>query len=360
MTDNSTEKYLITLLRCAIESRPAPEADSAEPSEVLKLAQYHSVANLAYYAAEALDLPVALRKEWSELRDREIMHDIRQMTEFSLLCDALDKGGIRFLPLKGAILKELYPQSDYRSMSDIDILIDPENAKKVRELMLSLGYETESLEYGIHDVYTKKPSVSIEIHRALFADDGREFVPIFKDIWSHCDADGCFYRLQPDYFLAFLLAHGMKHYQLGGTGVRTFLDLHIYRQRHPGLDTDAVCALFKESGSEKLCGDFLALAEMWFGNGEETPELRKMAEYVLRGGTYGTLENQVEYELQSKSKAKYILSKLFPTMSHLKQQYPVLRKAPYLVPFVWIYRLVTKPFVNWKLHKVKMKTLAKK
>ena len=65
-------------------------------------------------------------------------------------------------------------------MSDIDIVIDPENAKKAGEVMLSLGYKADSLETGVHDVYHKKPVTSIEIHRELFGDEGQEFAPIFR------------------------------------------------------------------------------------------------------------------------------------------------------------------------------------
>lgn len=358
MALSNTEQYLIELLISAMDGT-APPAPYAELSDVMKLAEFHSVANLAYYAAEKLELQEELRRKWSQLRDREIMHDIRQTTELALLCSAFQEAGIRFLPLKGAIMKELYPQSDYRSMSDIDILIDTQNISAVRAVMLSIGYEACDLDHGIHDVYTKMPSVSVEIHRELFGDDGKEFAPIFSDIWDHCTSENGFCRLNNEYFFAFLLAHGMKHYQLGGTGVRTFLDLYVFRKAHPDTDTEKICRMFSECGCEKLCRDFMALSDMWFCD-KADEKLMEMAEYILRGGTYGTFENQVEYELQSKSKTQYILSKIFPSLSHMKQQYPVLKKIPVLMPLVWLYRLFTKPFINRKQHALKLKTLIKK
>lgn len=363
MTTFNAEKYLISLLRHCLGGELPPAPQDFDGSALLKLAKFHSVANIAYYALEKQEiLPSEQRAEWSEIRDRALMCDILQLTEFEQLCEAFQRENIRFIPLKGILMKTLYPQSDYRSMSDIDLLIDENNAEKVKQVMISLGYEVDSEEVGVHDVYHKKPAVSIEVHRDLFGDDGQEFAPLFTDPWSKCEKrSDTWYEFTEEYFFAYLLAHGIKHYQLGGTGIRTFMDVALYRE-HCGdkLDIEQIYKMFESVGARKICEDFIALSEVWFGGKTPDDSLTAMEQYIIRGGTYGTYENHVEFQLKSKSKLGYVFSRLFPSLKHMKLQYPVLRKAPVLLPFMWIFRILTKPFINHRQTAAKLKALTKK
>lgn len=95
---------------------------------------------------------------------------------------AFKEHGMRFLLLKGILMKQHYPQSDYRTMSDIDILIDAENALKVRSVMEELGYETVDYDHDVHDAYHKPPATRIEVHRELFGAEGREYAYIFSPV----------------------------------------------------------------------------------------------------------------------------------------------------------------------------------
>ena len=52
---------------------------------------------------------------------------------FSLLKNAEEKGTDMLL-LKGMVLRELYPVPELRTMSDVDIIIKPEQRDLVKEL----------------------------------------------------------------------------------------------------------------------------------------------------------------------------------------------------------------------------------
>ncbi len=43
------------------------------------------------------------------------------------------------VPLKGSIIKNMYPSIDMRTMSDMDILIKREDAKKVHDILIEMG-----------------------------------------------------------------------------------------------------------------------------------------------------------------------------------------------------------------------------
>lgn len=361
---HTTSEYLISLLRSALDGAIPPAApEGLSLSELFRLAKFHSVANVAYYALERAGavLPAELKKQWAELRDKAIIADITFQADYEELCGAFAEQGIRLLPLKGILLKPLYPQSDYRTMSDIDILIDPENAERVKAVMEGLGYETADFGHNIHDVYHRPPVTNIEVHRKLFEADELRFEPIFPDPWAMCSASGGVWSFSEDAFFAFLLAHGMKHYEQGGTGIRTFMDICLYR-RHCGarLDLERIYGMFERIGQRQLCEDFVALSGMWFDDGERTEALSEMERYILSGGTYGTFSNHVARGIKQKGRAGYIRDKLFPNFQTMRYRYPVLNKAPVLLPVFWGVRIVTKPFVNRRQNAAKIKALMKK
>ncbi len=353
-------EYLIRLLNAVIKKEQPEELPERLSFELLfKLASFHSVANTAFYGIEKLKRKPEseLLKKWAEVRDKEIIKDITQTTELYSIISAFDKAEIRFIILKGSHLKTLYPQSDFRSMSDIDIYIEDADTEKAKTALLSLGYEINRLEQGVHDVYYKKPVMNIEVHRDLFGEGGQEFAPIFTDLWSKSElVEKTCYNLSPDYFFSYVLAHGIKHYDNGGSGIRTFMDIYIYLSKMGSkLNMEKIEELFESVGKKESLMDFIRLSEIWFGEGEYTDKYREMERYIIRGGTYGTFTNQTIMEMKGKSKGAFLFGKLFPKLSYMQEQFPVLRKAPVLLPVFWLVRMVKAVTVNRKQNAEKFK-----
>ena len=362
---NNEWEYLVHLLSSVLKGeKPDELPENLSFHSLFSLASFHSVANMAYYGIEQLQTrpDKELTAKWAEVRDKEIMKDITQQMELEQLTAELEKAEVKFILLKGSCLKILYPQSDFRSMADIDFYIDEENNEKVRDVLLSMGYEINSLEHGVHDVYYKKPVMNIEVHKALFGNSGREFSPVFENLWDKCDCvKGTCYNLTPDYFFAYLVAHGIKHYDIGGTGIRSFMDIHVYLNKKAAVtDLKKTAELFSAIGKKEIYEDFLRLSEIWFADGEYTEKYKSMTEFIMKGGTYGTLENQVENGIKRSGRAKFIFIKLFPQLNYMREQYPVLKKAPVLLPFCWVVRWVKAATVNRRQTKIKMNALKNK
>ncbi len=359
----NTCKQLVSLISSVMEGSAPFWDESMDISALVALAKKHSVENLLAYALLVADISLTdeQRQQLSRYRDKALMQDIHQQMDYEQLSKAFSQNKIRFIPLKGALLKALYPQTDYRTMSDIDIFVDESEAEKIHDIMLSLGYEAERIGYDIHDEYHKKPATRVEVHRELFCAGGAEYSALFTDIWSRCSqASEYCYELYPEEFFKYLLAHGMKHYVLGGTGIRTFLDISIYLRHHgDDIDINRVFSAFEEVGQRQLCQDMIKLSQVWFDGAEPDERTLRMAEYVISGGAYGTLDNQVKYEVQNKGKAGYVVSKLFPNLKTMREQYPALRKAPALLPAFWLIRIVTKPFINRRQNMKKLRSMAK-
>lgn len=361
MTD---KEYLIGLLRGLLKGQPPMELpEDCDFNRIFSLAQNHSVASMAFYAAEALKLPPQgeLAAAWRQVRDKALVKDITQQTEFEAISEAFTAKGVRFLPLKGCIIKQLYPQSDMRTMSDIDILIDPENASKARDIMASLGYSCEHFNHEHHDVYYKPPVMNVEIHRELFGEEGLEFNCVFNDPWSMCEKrEGLRYDFREDAFFAFVLAHAIKHLDERGTGIRTIMDIWVCLRSEMNIDCRKVLSMLEPSGKGERAQILVELAEVWFGGKPHTEQTKVLEQYIFGSGTYGTITNMVSNKIGRSGKKAYLFQLIFPTFDHMKRQYPVLKKAPVMLPFCWLLRLVTKPFTNRRANSEKLKMLVKK
>ena len=93
------------------------------------------------------------------------------------------------MPLKGCLLKHYYPETFYRSMSDMDILVRQEDRASVRECMEKLGYETECFGKECHDVYMKPPVTNVEIHHVLFEEEHSIYRDFFQKIRKGINGD---------------------------------------------------------------------------------------------------------------------------------------------------------------------------
>ncbi len=191
--------------------------------------------------------------------------------------------------------------------------------------------------------------MDIEMHRDLFPED-HPYYEYYKEPFARAketDAEHVLaFSLEDEYI--YTLLHAGKHYFSYGSGVRTFLDVHIFMERYQAeLDFDYIerelalaDELAKKNGADNSLVEFEKMARElacgWF-KGDEIC-LHETALYVLSGGVYGLLERgwKKSYEKQGK---KYFWRRLFPSYTVMCKRYPVLKKLPFLLPFLWIGRI---------------------
>ena len=237
---------LLLLLNCAVSGEaPSEEAcsDMCLPV-VYSLSQFHF---LTAAAAIVLERTIELPRPF----DQAMKKAIRKLALFDIertaVLHELEQAGIRYLPLKGIILKDCYPMAAMREMSDNDILCDPDRMREVRDIMERLGYFCERYDDYNHDVYAKPPTLEFEMHRSLFPTDGETagFAAYFADIWDRLvPVSACGYAMTEKDFYCYLLCHAFKHYSHAGTGLRSLLDIFLFLRAHPA---------FRPARSRKRC-----------------------------------------------------------------------------------------------------------
>ena len=91
-----------------------------------------------------------------------------------------------------------------------------------------------------------------------------------------------------------------------------------------------------------------SLALHLFEGSSLTEEEQKTLNYVVCSGAYGSLENGVNYQIQKKGRFGFFLSRLTIHHDDMVFQYPILKKAPFLYPFVVVWRIIYRFFTNHK------------
>ena len=167
----NVSEYFIKLIRSTIKDEiPSEKPEDIEWRDVLNLAAYHKVDEMVFCAVEKLrNKPdqMILDKMYAQHEKNQLVNTI-QLAEAEMILNEITAKGIDILPLKGYVLKSLYPDSNYRQMGDLDYLLEEENLSKAGQILQELGYTADDV--GLedsHDVYTKKPYLEVELHRRL-------------------------------------------------------------------------------------------------------------------------------------------------------------------------------------------------
>lgn len=338
-----TSALLFSLLRAAVlgEGR-TPELPAEEIAAAFALARKHDLGHLVAEALRRGDaLPQGdLGRAMADERLRAVYRTSRLSHAADGVFALLDAAGIRYIPLKGALIREVYPAPWMRTSCDLDLLLHEEDLDRaIAAIEAGLGSVKRSRR-TYHDIslYLDE-EVHIELHFSLLENRPRMDRVLLR-AWDYASpvAEGaCRYRPTNEFLLFHHLAHTAYHLTHGGCGVRPFLDLWLLDAR---LDCDETLldSLLAEAGLLDFAVAARRLADAWFGAALHTDLTQRMADYILDGGVYGHLDNRVAVSLSKKSRGRFVLSRLFPPYRVLREYYPALRRHTLLYPFFAVRR----------------------
>ena len=348
---------VIYLASCAV-NEVKPDADKIagiDFEKIFSFASYHVMGAVVAMAIESAGVK-------NDHVKNAISFSVRKNTFFEAANNSvlrkLEDAGIWYMPLKGAVLKNYYPRFGMREMSDHDILFDATRAEDVKRIMESLSFTTKYFGTDNHDVYYKEPLCNFEMHRGLFGSFYDEkFYEYYAEVKSRLikdDGNNYGYHFSPEDFYVYMTAHEYKHYSVGGTGLRSLLDVYVFLKKCEGLlDFDYVFSEMEKLELSEFEEKNRCLALNLFGNNEMTGDNREMLEYVVHSGAYGNVENSVRNRLKKcggggLGKIRYVLSKLFPPVNSMKSTYPKLREHEIYYPALIVFRLLKAITLNWR------------
>lgn len=343
-----TERIMLSLIGEIVFDRPKdPMSDVAWEEALPLLYRLSKIHDVAHIVAEALDRRGALCGEYAAKFQKQRMLAVfrcqQQCYELQSISETLEEAEIPFLPLKGAVIRAAYPQDWMRTSCDIDVLVHRE------DLDAAIAALTEQKQYraekaAMCDVSLYAPSgIHLELHFDLVRENrARDAAKLLSRIWDYAEPiepDRYRHVMNDEMFYLYHVAHMAKHFEIGGCGVRNFLDLLILdrqaddavRQKRDEILSDVHLKAFTDCARR--------LAHVWFEGGEYDETTQDMSEYVLRSGAYGCIQNRVAAgQAQNGGKIRYLLSRLFLSRDRMYALYPFLNEHKWLLPFYYVKR----------------------
>lgn len=347
---NDVQKTVVTLIKSALTGE-SYTLQKENLQEAFKYSIKHNVANMAYYGAVNCGVPTSSTEMLSLFPYvcKRMAHSEKQMRELKQLFNAFDENGIEYMPLKGTLLKEIYPKCDMRTMSDADILIRVEQYEKIEKIVAGLGYAF--VKDNVNELVWNKKEMLIELHRYLVAPSHQDLFKVLGNGWkcaNLCKDSKTRYQMNEEDFYFYLFIHFAKHYRSGGIGVRQAVDLWVYRNKTSNLDLELVKSKLEALKMLEFYNNICDMLDVWFGNKESTDKTDFLTSYIFASGNFGTQENREMANVVRESKSsgsvkksffKKIITTVFLPYKRMVQLYKILKKAPYLLPFLWVWRL---------------------
>ncbi len=348
--DKKLNELLFALIRSAISEAALNETEKALFSiDILPLlydlAKKHDLSHLVSQALYDNGLIAGENKYCQKFQNDQFNAVFRyeQLNhQLNKVCAALQNIKIPFILLKGSVLRNYYPAPWMRTSCDIDILIERENLSKAQNYLIKNEGFTKTAE-GNHDVTLTAPNtVQLELHFDLIeegrAKDCRQVLSQFFE--NSKTAEGSEYKLESsdEMFYFYHIAHMAKHFEVGGCGIRPFIDLWILNNKIT-YNKEKRDALLIKGGLLQFSLVCEELSKVWFSGKEHSEITEKTERFILDGGIYGNTENTVLVkQAQKGGKFKFLLSRILPSYSALKNIYPTLENRPMLTPFFHIKR----------------------
>lgn len=332
-----------------------PEVSARFLIEVYKLSKAHDVAHLVGDALNKSgvfeNLPADLdENERAAIEKIKAKFDEQIFTavyryetinyELEQICKTLEEAKIPFIPLKGSIIRKYYPEPWMRISCDIDILVkekDADNAAEYLQTQLQYGVDRK----GQHDVSMFTASnVHVELHFKLLDSDFKQVKDLI-DVWSGDEISllsDSEYQMSKELFLLYHIYHMAKHFVHGGCGIKPFIDLWIIKNK-VGFDEEKAQKMLQESGLLAFFERSTDLVNVWFEGKDHSEITQEMEVYILQGGVYGTLKQNLAMSQNKKGgKFRHLMSRIFLSYKDMAVYYPSLKKCPILFPFYQVRR----------------------
>ena len=258
---------IITLIRSAVSGQELPLPEGFSLTDAMEQIGRHGLHTLCYQGAFLCGIPrsdpamgVLFQHYYMAM-----IHSEGQMAALKKLFQGFEEQGIEYMPLKGTILKPLYPKPELRAMADADILIRMDQYDRIAPVMEGLGYQFA--EETDHEMPWKSKALYVELHKRLMPSHNQDYQAYYGDGWQlakhrqgHCHS-----MTSEDAFL-FIFSHYAKHYRDGGIGCRHVTDLWVWRRTYPEMDETYIRGELKKLQLDVFYGNTLRLLDVWFAD----------------------------------------------------------------------------------------------
>lgn len=319
--------------------------------------------------SQAAFIPTPVKEGWQRAYRSASLSYVVWSAALKRAADALARGGIPLIVLKGAALAEtIYDKPTLRPLADIDVLIRREHVAAALDVLQTAGYAPPQAAES--DVYTlrfenelavssrNRFGLAIDIHWSLI--DSQYYQQNLAHDWfwdSSVPLPGYGARmLGPEAQLLHLSTHFMVHHH--GKGILWLYDIvRLLRHHDGGLDWERVFAEAERGELVLSLQKTLKRAIDDLGLEVEGPQRDGLSclqpsaheRHVFDHPTLGTSRaqhfwNDVLTLPDWRARAAYVAHRLLPSPAFMRQRYEIRSDAwlPLYYPYRWLHGV-------WKL-----------
>lgn len=346
---------VISLIKSALTGEMTQLPEDFDKVSAVQIARSHRVIPLYYYGLINSDFgnsPEYLKRLFA-LTCQAVTVGEQQMAELEWMSETFEKNGIDHLVLKGSVIRSLYPKQEMRSMSDADVLIKFDQYDKIVPLLEEHGLQF--VKENLNELCWEKTPFYVELHRYLVSPRHTDLYSYFGDGWKLAkpvEGKAHTFVMSDEDFYVFLFVHFAKHYRSSGIGIKHLVDFWIYLKEKKDLDIAYVRQELEKLKLLTFYDNVMRTLRAWF-DGEAFDEVTWfITEKVFASSAFGTVESAKTSEALKDIKSGEVknvklnrsLRLMFPPYKNMCIAFPILKKMPILLPFLWIYRGVRALF----------------
>lgn len=299
--------------------------------EVYKLSKKHDMAHIVGISlakAGMLENAPEIAERFEKEQYLAVFRYENFKYETDRLCKTFDEQKIPYILLKGAVIRDFYPEPWMRTSCDLDVLVKEEDLDTaILALTEKLGYTVDKNK-NFHDVdLFSESGIHLELHFNI-----KENIPdldkVLSRVWEYAkkvEESSERFVVTNEFLLYHLTAHAAYHFVGGGCGVRPLTDIYLLKNKLE-YDETVLKQLCEESEIGKFYSSVCKLCECWFEGAEHIVLTDEMQKFILQGGAYGTREAHIAARQEARGgKGGYAMSRIFAPYDVLKQRYPKLR-----------------------------------
>lgn len=338
------QRDILNLIKSSVTGEETWVSSDFSWNTLYQFARKHQLFSMLYYGAlnSKIDIPESL----TDIVSKCAVIDHYQQDAVKTIFSAFEENKIDFLPVKGILLKSLYPKTDMRFMSDADILIKTEQYEKIKAVMTDLGFD-QTIESDHEYVFKKGNALYIELHKHLIPSYNKDYYDYYGTGWklAHKTKTTRFELTTEDHFI-YLLTHYAKHYRDAGIGIKYLVDLYLVLSKQ-NPDVTYIEQELKKLRLYDFYKNTLNMLSVWFEGSSSTELTDFMTDRIFESGAYGTKQTSVISQALKDSKSvsqknvrkMQFFKLIFLPFKSMKVKYPFLNKLPFLLPVMWIIRI---------------------
>lgn len=348
-TDERTKngKALCALIGAAVTGQNLSVSDDFDLDTALRVACSHNMLPIAYHALNRAGFTGKEMDRAAKDAGNMVFKQAKLKGMENKLSSAFSSKNIPYYILKGTQIQKYYPENMVRITTDSDFYVDEKNIEAVKTIMTDFGFEL--LEYNAAEKsyeYTKQPRYNIEIHCLLDNTDKPDELEFLSSLLLNPIQDeGSMLRFNDEDMYLQVFFHLYKHFSQSGAGIKMFLDVFVLR-RELTLDTKRIKEKLESIGLDRFHSAVLRLCDVLFNGAKSDSATDRFAEAVISGGAFGVEginigQNKIVSSDNPEAEKKAVVSKRLGTdKENMKKRYPVLKKAPFLLPFCYGFKAV--------------------